>query len=181
MYACTFRDTPKHSDMQSSVRCLRKRFLTKEEKVAYQKLQEERKREARAKALQESRIRKAKAKRERELDKKRAQLKLKYNMSQCEPEFRHVVQQWAKDKTTAKVNRFFELLEEVKCPMEPCYNPKKLDRAEKVLRMNKCGYQKLSYNLNLPDAILGCDFWNNEYQRQYDRAHELDIWLYQMA
>ena len=167
--------------MHSSGRILRKRFLTKEEKVAYQKLQEERKREARVKAMQESRIRKAKAKRERELDKKRAQLKLQFNMSKCQPEFRHVVEQWAKGKTTAQVNRFFELLEEVKCPMEPCYNPKKLDRAEKVLRMNKCGYNKLCYNLNLPDAILGCDFWNKDYQRTYDRAHELESILYEMA
>ena len=166
--------------MQSSVRCLRKR-LTKEERRAQKILEEERKREARVKALQESKIRKAKAKRERELKQKRDKLKLKYNMSQCEPEFRCMVERWAKDKTTAKVNRFFELLEEVKCPMEPCYNPAKLDRAERVLRMNKCGYQKLSYNLNLPDAILGCDFWNNKYQRQYDQAHELDDILYHIA
>ena len=39
-----------------------------------------------------------------------SQLKLKSNMQACQPDFRHVVQQWAKDKTTAKVNRFFELL-----------------------------------------------------------------------
>ena len=166
--------------MHSSGRTLRKR-MTKEERDAYRKLQEEQKREARIKALQESIMKKAKAKKERELNKKRAQLKLKSNMQACQPEFRHVVQQWAKDKTPAKVNRFFELLEEVKCPMEPCYNPKKLDQAEKVLRMNKCGYNKLCYNLNLPDAILGCDFWNNKYQRQYARAHELDSILYQMA
>lgn len=155
--------------------------MTKEERDAYRKLQEEQKREARVKALQESRIKKAKAKRERELNKKRAQLKLKSNMQACQPEFRHVVQQWAKDKTTAKVNRFFELLEEIKCPMEPCYNPKNLDRAEKVLRMNKCGYNKLCYNLNLPDAILGCDFWTNKHKRKYNQAHELDSILYQMA
>ena len=166
--------------MHSSVRCLRKR-LTKEQRQAQKILEEEKKREARVKALQESKIRKAKAKRELELKKKRDKLKLKSNMSKCEPEFRYVVQQWAKDKTTEKVNRFFELLEEVKCPMEPCYNPKKLDRAEMVLRMNKCGYKKLCYNLNLPDAILGCDFWNNKYMVQYARAQQLDIWLYQMA
>ena len=155
--------------------------MTKEEKVAWDKLQEKKKQEARAKALQESRIRKEKAKKERELDKRRAQLKLKTNMQGCQPEFTVVVQRWAKDKTTAQVNRFFELLEEVKCPMEPCYNPKKLGISEKVLRMNKCGYKELCYGLNLPDAILGLDFWNNKYQRQYDRAHELDSILYQMA
>ena len=126
-------------------------------------------------------MKKAKAKKERELNKKRAELKLKSNMQACHPDFRCMVERWAKDKTPAKVNRFFELLEEVKCPMEPCYNPKKLDRAEKVLRWNKCGYNKLCYNLNLPDAILGCDFWNKEYQRQYDRAHELDSILYEIA
>lgn len=164
--------------MHSSGRTLRKR-MTKEEKVAYQRLQEEKKQEARVRALQESRMKKAKAKKERELNKKRAQLKLKSNMQGCQPEFRVVVQQWAKGKTTAQVNRFFELLEEVKCPMEPSNS--KPDRAEKVLRMNKCGYNKLCYNLNLPDAILGCDFWNNKYQRQYARAQQLDIWLYQMA
>ena len=155
--------------------------MTKEERDAYRKLQEEQKREARIKALQESRMKKAKAKKERELNKKRAQLKLKSNMQACQPEFRCMVERWAKDNTTAKVNRFFELLEEVKCPMEPCYNPKKLDRAEKVLRMNKCGYNKLCYNLNLPDNVLGSEFWNNKYQRQYTRAHELDSILYHMA
>lgn len=166
--------------MHSSGRTLRKR-MTKEERDAYRRLQEEKKQEARVRALQESRMKKAKAKKERELNKKRAQLKLKSNMQGCQPEFRVVVQQWAKGKTTAQVNRFFELLEEVKCPMEPCYNSKKLDRAEKVLRMNKCGYNKLCYNLNLPDAILGCDFWNNTHKRKYNRAHELDSILYQMA
>ena len=167
--------------MHSSGRTLRKRFLTKEEKVAWVKLQEKKKQQARAKALQESRIRKAKAKKERELDKRRAQLKLKTNMSKCEPEFRYVVEQWATDKTTAQINRFFEMLEEVKCPVEPCYNPKKLGISEKVLRMNKCGYKKLCYNLHLPDNVLGSEFWNNKYQRQYDRAHELDRILYKMA
>ena len=166
--------------MQSSVRCLRKR-LTKEERQAQKILEEERKREARVRALQESKIRKAKAKRERELKQKRDKLKLKSSMSKCEAEFRCMVERWAEGKTTAEVNRFFDLLEEVKCPMEPCYNPKKLDRAEKVLRMNKCGYQKLSYNLNLPDAILGCDFWTKEHERQWGRAHELDSMLSQMA
>ena len=166
--------------MHASGRILRKR-MTKEEKVAYQKLQEREKQQARVRALQESRMKKAKAKRERELDKKRAERRAQLNLSKCQPEFRHVVQQWAKDKTTAKVNRFFELLEEVKCPMEPCYNPKKLDPSEKVLRMNKCGYNKLCYNLNLPDAILGCDFWTKKHERKYNRAHELDSILYQMA
>lgn len=165
--------------MHASGRTLRKR-MTKEEKHAYQRLQEEQKQQARVKALQESRRKKAKAKKERELKKKRDKLKLKSNMQACQPEFRHVVQQWGKGKTVAQMNRFFDLLEEVKCPMEPCYN-NKLDPAERVLRMNKCGYKKLCYNLNLPDAILGCDFWNKDYENEYNRAHELDSILYEIA
>jgi len=160
---------------------LRKRFLTKEEKAAHRAQQEKKKHEEMQEARRESRLRKVKAKKERELKDKRAKLKLKSNMSNCTTEFRHVVQQWAKGKSVAKINKFFELLEKVRCPMEPCYNPKKLDAAEKVLRLNKCGYKKLCYSLNLHDAILGCDFWNNDYQREYDNAHELDLWLYQMA
>lgn len=167
--------------MHASGRTFRKRFLTKEEKVAWDKVQEKKKQEARVKALRESKLQKARAKKEREIQKRRAELKLQSNMQGCQAEFRHVVEQWAKDKTTAQVNRFFEMLEEVKCPMEPCYNPKKLDPAEKMLRLNKCGYKKLCYGLNLPDAILGLDFWDKEYQRQYDRAHMLDSILYEMA
>jgi len=160
---------------------LRQRFLTKEEKAAHRALDERKRQEEMVKARKESRLRKIKARRERELNKMRAKLKLQSNMSKCTAEFRHVVQPWAKGKTVAKINRFFEMLEEVKCPMGPCYNPKKLNPAEKVLRLNKCGYRKLCYNLNLPDAILGCDFWNKDYQREYDNAHELDLCLYQMA
>ena len=160
---------------------LRQRFLTKEERAAHRALQERKRQEEMVKARRESRLRKAKARKERELKKKRAKMTLQHNMNKCTPEFRYVVQQWAKGKTDAKINRFFELLEEVKCPMEPCYNPKKLNPAEKVLRLNKCGYKKLCYNMNLYDAIIGCDFWGKEYQRQYVRAQQLDIWLYQMA
>jgi hypothetical protein len=165
--------------MHASGRTLRKRFLTKEEKDAWTKVQEKKKQEARVKAMHESKVQKVKAKQERELKKRRAKNLMDANIQGCEPEFRSMVQKWAKDKTHAQVNRFFSLLEEVHCPMES--NHKKPNRAEKVLRKNKSGYKKLCYNLNLPDAILGCDFWNKEYQRQYDRAHELDCILYQMA
>lgn len=167
--------------MHASGRTLRKRFLTKEERDAWTKVQEKKKQEAKVKAMHESKVRKAKAKQERELKKRRAKNLMDANIQGCEPEFRSMVQKWAKGKTVAQVNRFFSLLEEVHCPMEPCYNPKKLNHAEEVLRMNKCGYKKLCYNMNLPDAILGCDFWSKEYQRQYDRAHELDHILYNMA
>ena len=167
--------------MHVSGRSLRKRFLTKEEKVAHQKLQEKKKQEARVKALRESRIRKAKAKKDREIQKIRAKTLMESNIQGCEPKFRSMVQQWAKDKTVAKVNRFFRLLEEVKCPMGPCYDLNSIALSEKVLRKNKCGYKKLCYNLNLPDAILGSEFWSKEYQRVYDRAHELDCILYNMA
>lgn len=167
--------------MQPSGRTLRKRFLTRGEKVAWDKLVEKRKQEARAKALRESSIRKAKAKKQRELDKRRAKTLMESNLRNCEPEFRYIVQQWAKDKTTARVNMFFRLMEEFRCPMEPCYNLNSISLAEKVLRKNKCGYKKLCYGLNLPDAILGCDFWNKDYQREYDHAHELDGILYEIA
>ena len=166
--------------MHEKGRCLRKR-LTKEERQAQKKMEEERKREARVKALQESKIRKAKAKRERELKKKRAELQLKSRMNKCEPDFKCIVEGWAKGKTTAQVNRFFDLYEEVQCPMEPCYNLNKLNPAERVLRANKCGYKKLCTNLNLPDIVLGSDFWTKEYAREYARAHELDKYLYEMA
>lgn len=162
----------------ASGRTLRKRFLTKEEKDAWGKLQEKKKQEARVKALRESKLQKAKAKKERELKKRRAKILMESSIQACEPEFRQLVQRWAKGKTVAKVNRFFEMLEEVKCPMEPCHDINSISLAEKVLRLNKCGYKELCYRLNLPDAILGCDFWNNEYQRQYDRAHELESILY---
>tara|TARA_B100000513_G_C11827800_1_gene161414 strand:+ start:50 stop:565 length:516 start_codon:yes stop_codon:yes gene_type:complete len=167
--------------MQPSGRTLRKRFLTKGEKVAWDKLVEKRKQEARAKALRESSIRKAKAKKQRELDKRRAKTLMESNLRNCEPEFRYIVQQWAKDKTTARVNMFFRLMEEFKCPMEPCYNLNSISLAEKVLRKNKCGYKQLCYGLNLPDAILGCDFWNKDYQREYDHAHELEGILHEIA
>lgn len=156
---------------------LRQRFLTKEEKAAHKALGERKRQEDMVKARKESRLRKIKARRERELNKIRAKTLMENNLQACEPEFRHLVQQWAKGKTVAKVNKFFVLLKEVKCPMEPCYNPEKLWAAEKVLRLNRCGYKKLCYKLNLPDAILGCDFWSKEYQREYDNAHELDSWL----
>ena len=165
--------------MNTSARTLRKRFLTKEERIAYQKIQEKKQQEARVKALRESRLQKAKAKKERELKKNRARLKLETNMTKCEPGFRHLVQQWAKGRTTAKINRFFQMLAEVHCPMEPCYNHKLLTPVQKVLRLNKCGYRELCMDLNLPDNIS--DFWNKEYQRQYDNAHELDSILYDMS
>ena len=162
--------------MHASGRTLRKRFLTKGEKVAWGKLQEKKKQEARVKALRESNLKKAKAKKERELKDRRAKTLMESSIQACEPEFKYLVQQWAKGKTVAKVNRFFSMLEEVKCPMEPCNDS--ISLAEKVLRLNKCGYKQLCYGLNLPDAILGCDFWNKDYQRQYDRAHELESLLY---
>jgi hypothetical protein len=164
--------------MHSSGRTLRKRFLTKEEKLAHQKLQEVRKREARVKALRESKLRKAKAKKEREIQKRRAESLMKSNFQGCESEFRVVAEQWAKDKTVAQVNKFFRLLEEFKCPMDPCYG--KPGHSQGVLRKNKCGYEKLCYGLHLPDAVLGSDFWNRDYQREYDRAHELDGILHEM-
>ena len=99
-------------------RTLRKRFITRE-------LQEKRKSQARIKAMRQSNLRKAKAKRQKELKKKRDELTLKQYLQKCEPEFRYIVSQWAKDKTLAKVLRFFRLLEEHKCPMEPCYTPNK--------------------------------------------------------
>ena len=167
--------------MQHSGRTLRKRFLTKGEKVAWDKLVEKRRQAARVKALRESNLRKAKAKKERELKKKRAKTLMESNLRNCEPEFRYIVQQWAKDKTTARVNMFFRLLEEVHCPMEPCYNPKKLDLAAKVLRKNKCGYKQLCYGLHLPDIVLGSEFWNKDHQREYDHAHELESILYELA
>lgn len=159
----------------ASGRTLRKRFLTKEEKVAWGKVQEKKKQEARVKALRESNLKKAKAKKDRELKERRAKTLMESSIQACEPEFRQLVEQWAKGKTVAKVNRFFSMLEEVKCPMEPCGSG---GLSEKVLRLNKCGYEKLCYGLNLPDAILGCDFWDKDYQRQYDRAHELESILY---
>jgi len=165
--------------MNTSARTLRKRFLTKEERIAYHKIQEKKQQEARVKALRESRLQKAKAKKQREVKKNRARLKLETNMTKCEPGFRLVVQQWAKGKTTAKINRFFQMLAEVNCHMEPCYNQKLLTPVQKVLRLNKCGYRKLCIDLNLPDNIS--DFWNKEYQRQYDNAHELDSILYDMS
>jgi hypothetical protein len=164
--------------MYSSGRTLRKRFLTKEEKLAHQKLQEVRKREARVKALRESKLRKAKAKKEREIQKRRAESLMKSSLQGCESEFRFVVEQWAKDKSVAQVNKFFRLLEEFKCPMDPCYG--KPGHSQGVLRKNKCGYEKLCYGLHLPDAVLGSDFWNRDYQREYDRAHELDGILHEM-
>ncbi len=161
---------------------LRKRFLTKEEKAAHRALEERKRQEEMVKARKESRLRKIKARKERELNKMRAKTLMENNLQACEPKFRHIVQQWAKDKTVAKVNRFFELLEEVKCPMEPLLRPEfHFGYLYRVLRLNKCGFKKLCYNLNLPDAILGCDFWTKDYQRQYDRAHELDLCLYDMA
>ena len=159
-------------------RTLRKRFSHPTKKVAWSKLQEKKKQEARVKALRESNLKKAKAKKERELKKRRAKTLMESSIQACEPEFRYLVQRWAKDKTVAKVNRFFSMLEEVKCPMGPCYNLNSISLAEKVLRLNKCGYKKISYNINLPDAILGCEFWNKDYQRQYDRAWELESLLY---
>ena len=165
--------------MHASGRTLRKRFLTKAEKDAWTKVQEKKKQEARVKAMHESKVQKIKAKQERELKKRRAKNLMDANIQGCEPEFRSMVQKWAKDKTHTQVNRFFCLLEEVHCPMGP--EPEFMDKVEDVLRKNKTGYSKLCYNLNLPDAILGCDFWSKEYQRQYDRAHELDCILYNMA
>ena len=95
--------------MHSSGRTLRKRFLTKEEKVAWGKLQEKKKQEARVKALRESNLKKAKAKKERELKDRRAKTLMESSIQACEPEFRYLVQQWAKGKTVAKVNRFFSI------------------------------------------------------------------------
>ena len=60
-------------------RTLRKRFSHPTKKVAWGKLQEKKKQEARVKALRESNLKKAKAKKERELKKRRAKTLMESN------------------------------------------------------------------------------------------------------
>ncbi len=160
---------------------LRKRFLTQEEKAAYRCLQEKKKQEDKIRAIREARIEKVRAKKNRELQKKRDERTLKSNLQGCQPGFLRLVKPWAKGKSTAVVNNLFDLLEEFHCKPEPCYNTNKLGTTERVLRTNKSGYKKLNQGLHLPDIVLGSDFWNNDYEREYQRAHKLDSILYSLA
>ena len=169
--------------MHSSGRVLRKRFLTKEEKDAWRKGEEKRKREAKVKAIRESMVQKAKAKKERELKKRRAKACMEVKLQGCEPEFRYIVEQWAKDKTVAHVNKFFRLLDEFKCPMEPCYNPNKLDkffdRSQILLRKNKCGIKELNHGLHIYE-FSESDVMYKMDEQKFRRATELDCMLYHM-
>lgn len=164
--------------MSSSARVLRKRFLTKEEKASHKALQQKKRQEEIIRDRREFK----KAKKERELKKRRAKQLMEDNLRKCEHEFRVFVQMWAKDKTVAKVNRFFRLLKEFKCPKEPCYNMNKLEPAQKVLRFNKCGYKKLINGMYLYD-VLDCDEWEWEkvHKKQCERAHELHNMLCEIA
>lgn len=164
--------------MSSSVRVLRKRFLTKEEKDAWTKIQKEKRQEE----IRRDRKKARKAKKERELKKRRAKELMNDNLQQCQPEFRVLVEKWAEDKSVAKVNRFFRLLKEVHCPVEPCYNTKLLEPVQRVLRLNKCGYKELINGMYLYDAVL-CDDWEWEkvYKKECDRAHDLHSMLSEMA
>ena len=149
---------------------LRKRFLTKEEKNAYFALQKKKRQEQIILDRKEAR----KAKQKRELKKRRAKILMENNLRKCEPEFRYIIQPWCEGKTVAKVNRFFSLLEEFKCNVEPCYNPKKLERAQKVLRLNKCGYKKLLRGMFLFDVLDCSDWeWHTIYMKECERANEL--------
>lgn len=153
---------------------LRKRFLTKEEKDAWNELQRKKRQEQIILDRREAR----KAKKQRELKKKRAKMLMQDNLRNCEPEFRHLVQQWCEGKTVAKVNRFFRLMEEFKCTMEPCYNAKKLEPAQKLLRKNKCGYKKLLRGMYLYDVVDCSDWeWHTIYMKQCERANELHFML----
>ena len=134
--------------------------------------------------MRQSKLRKAKAKRQRELKKKRDELTLKQYLQKCEPEFRYIVSQWAKDKTLAKVLRFFRLLEEHKCPMEPCYTPNKwcnvLDGPEILLRKAKCGVRKLNYGRYIHEYMEE-DCMNKEERLKYNHATDLEHFLYDIA
>lgn len=164
--------------MHVSGRILRKRFLTKEEKGAWDELQRKKRQEEIIKDRREAR----KAKKKRELKKRRAKELMQSNLRKCEPEFRYIVQQWCEGKTVAHVNRFFRYLEEFKCPMEPCYNPKKLEPAQKVLRKNKCGYKELINGMYLYDVVDCSEWeWNTIYTKVCERAHELHFMLCEMA
>ena len=163
--------------MSQNTRLLRKRFLTKEEKLAWEKLQRKKIQERIIKDRKEAK----KAKKARELKKRRAKELMLSSLKKCEPEFRVLVEKWAEDKSVAKVNRFFRLLKEVHCPVEPCYNTKKLEPAQKVLRLNKCGYKKLHYGLCLDDYVF-CDDWEWEkyYKKQCENAYDLEFILNDM-
>ena len=115
---------------------------------------------------EEFRERLTKPEKERELKKRRNPYG---SIQACETEFRHLVQRWAKGK------------KEVKCPMEPCHDLNSIAISEKILRLNKCGYKKISYNIKLPHIIPGCDWWSKDYRRKYNRAWELESILYEMA
>ena len=156
---------------------LRQRFLTKEEKAAHKALQQKRRQEDIIKDRREFK----KAKRERELKKRRAKELMQANIEKCELGFRMKVEAWSKSNTVARVNRFFRLLEEFKCPMEPCYNVNKMEPSQKLLRLNKCGYKALVNGLYLYD-VVDCDEWEWEtnYSKQCERAHELDSILMSM-
>lgn len=155
-----------------SGRILRKRFLTKEEKQAYIKLQEKRKQEDKIKAMRKSNLERAKATKENRLKRVRAEELMKKNLAACEQDFRIIVMQWARDKTLARINKFFRLLEEFKCPMEPCYNTNRLNAVQKLLRKNKCGYKELHDGLNLANV--------RSMQNTYDNAHKLYVILSSM-
>jgi hypothetical protein len=160
---------------------LRQRFLTKEEKAAHQALQERKRLEDMVKARRESRLQKAKEKRLRELKKRRANELMKDSLEKCELGFRLKVKAWAKEQSVAKVNNFFRLLEEFKCPMEPCYNMNKLEPSQKLLRLNKCGYKELNYGLYLYDIVDWEWEWGTKHKQKCDRAHELDSLLYSVS
>ena len=164
--------------MSQNTRLLRKRFLTKEEKLAWEKLQRKKIQERIIKDRKEAK----KAKKARELKKRRAKELMLSSLKNCEPEFRVLVEKWAEDKSVAKVNRFFRLLKEVHCPVEPCYNTKKLEPAQKVLRLNKCGYKELINGMHLYDVVDCSDwYWETYYRKQCDNAYDLECILNVMA
>ena len=166
--------------MHASGRVLRKRFLTKEEKDAWRKVEEKRKREAKVKAIRESMVQKAKAKKERELKKRRAKACMEANLQGCQPKFRYIVKQWAKDKTVAHVNKFFRLLDEFKCPMGSSCDY--TIETARLLRLNNCGYEELLRGTYLYDFVDCSDWeWETVYRKQCDRANELERILYQMC
>ena len=102
---------------------------------------------------------------------------MKLNMSKCAPEFKVSVQHWAKGKTVAEINKFFRLLEEFKCPMEPCYNMNKLNKVQKLLRKNKCGYNELLNGIYWYDVV---ENWTREDHKKFENANELNSILQSM-
>lgn len=142
------------------------------------RMQLEKRRQDKIRAVQKSNMRREKARKERLLKRWRAEQLMKNNFRQCQPEFRIIVMRWARNKTTARVNLFFRQLKQFHCPMEPCYNTKRLSKVLRLLRKNKCGRDKLNYGLHLPDIVSG---WNKHYEKKFHEAHELYIVLQNMA